>query len=469
MQKYAIIDVETTGGAARYERIIEVAIVMHDGEKVYDSFSTLLNPGRNIPWNITRITGITNEMVAHAPKFHEVARRIVEMTENAIFVAHNARFDYEFIREEFMRLGYSFSRKRLCTVQLSRKSFPGLKSYSLTSLKAHFGIMAERSHRALDDTLATVQLFERILTANEVGVGKDLKQFISDGTKLSKLPKAMTLADLEALPDRCGVYYFHNAYGDVIYVGKSIDIRKRVFEHFADVSRKSAALQDQTHSISAEITGSELGALLLESAEIKRLLPPVNKAQRARQHHSAIYSYMDHLGYRRFLIGVNSSANRSRMQVLAEYPKIASARGHLESLVRQHQLCAQLCHLEPPGTACFEYHVKKCLGACVGLEEPESYNQRAEVVKDSLYRELEGDFLVIEPGRVPEELFVVGVRDGRFVGMAQLERDWMSDDPEEVLEQLVIRYYDPEAERIIRNYILKHRPKVVKIARERAE
>jgi DNA polymerase III subunit epsilon len=467
MQKYAIIDVETTGGAAKHERITEIAIVLHDGEKVLESFTSLVNPERSIPWNITRITGITDQMVANAPKFYEIARKIVEITENAVFVAHNVRFDYEFIREEFARLGYSFSRKRLCTVVLSRKSFPGLRSYSLSNLKAHFGIFAERSHRALDDTLATVQIFERILAASEATFGSGgIKHFISEGAKLSKLPKSMTLADLEALPDATGVYYFHNSYGDVIYVGKSIDIRKRVFEHFQDVTRKSGAMQDQTHTIHAEVTGSELGALLLESAEIKRLLPPINKAQRARQHQSAIYTYLDQVGYRRFLVAPNSADNRSKMKALAEYPKVTSARGHLESLMRVNQLCAQLCHLEPPGTACFHYHIKKCAGACVGAESVDDYNDRADVVAASLYRDLEGSFLIIEPGRNREELFVAGVRNGRFVGMAHLERDWMSSDPIEVLDQLSITYHDPEAERIIRHYLLKNKPKLIPLAEE---
>jgi DNA polymerase III subunit epsilon len=464
MQKYAIIDVETTGGAAKHERITEIAIVIHDGEKVIDSFTSLVNPERTIPWNITRITGITDAMVADAPKFYEIAKKVVEITENAIFVAHNVKFDYEFIREEFHRLGYSYSRKRLCTVVMSRKMFPGLKSYSLSSLKLHFGIFAERSHRALDDTLATVQVFERILAQSEAQLGAGgIKQFISDVVKLGKLPKAMTLMELEALPDLCGVYYLHNAYGDVIYVGKSIDIRKRIFEHFADTTRKSATLQEQTHSITHEVTGSELSALLLESAEIKRILPVINRAQRARNHSSAIYTYVDQEGYIRMLVAPNNLSNRGRMRSLSEYAKVTAARAHLESIARINQLCWQMCHLEPPSVACFQFHIRKCLGACAKKESAEDYNLRAEVAVASLDRDLVGDFLVVEPGRTNDELFVAGVRNGRFVGMAHLERDLMSNDPSEVVEQLSIAYHDPEAERIIRNYLLKQKPKVIPI------
>lgn len=150
---FAIIDIETTGGTPVYERITEIAIVLHDGKRVIDTFSSLINPERNIPWNITQLTGISNEMVAEAPRFHEVARKIVEMTESAVFVAHNVQFDYGFVKAEFARLGYTYTRKTLCTVRLSRRVFPGLRSYSLSNLKLHFGILAEKSHRALDLSL----------------------------------------------------------------------------------------------------------------------------------------------------------------------------------------------------------------------------------------------------------------------------------------------------------------------------
>ncbi|MEZ4895099.1 MAG: exonuclease domain-containing protein [Saprospiraceae bacterium] len=237
---YAIIDVETTGGTARWERITEIAIVLHDGEKVVDTFSSLLNPDRSIPWNITQLTGITDEMVSEAPHFYEVARQIVEMTEDCIFVAHNVNFDYSFVREEFARLGYDYTRKQLCTVRLARKVFPGLSSYSLSNLKKHFGIKAEKSHRALDDTLATTKLFELIL-AEQDGTGS-LRQLVNQGVKEAKLPEGITLERLHAIPESCGVYYFHNKAGKVIYVGKSLNIKKRLFEHFADKTKKGERL-----------------------------------------------------------------------------------------------------------------------------------------------------------------------------------------------------------------------------------
>ncbi|HOI87387.1 MAG TPA: 3'-5' exonuclease, partial [Lentimicrobium sp.] len=160
---YAIIDVETTGGNFASERLTEIAIYLHDGEKIVDEFSTLINPEQSIPFMITRLTGITNEMVAGAPRFYEVAKKIVEMTEGATFVGHNASFDYNFIRHEFKRLGYNFRRQTLCTVRMSRKLLPGLPSYSLGNLCEMLGIRIENRHRAAGDALATVKLLELLL------------------------------------------------------------------------------------------------------------------------------------------------------------------------------------------------------------------------------------------------------------------------------------------------------------------
>jgi len=167
VKKYAIIDIETTGGMAKRDKITEIGIVIHDGEKIVDTYESLINPGRHIPPNITRITGITDDMVADAPRFYEVAKTIVEMTEGAIFVAHNVRFDYSFIKEAFNDLGYTFSKRQLDTVRLARKTFPGLKSYSLGNLIKHFGIKVNARHRALEDAIATTELLELIFAKED--------------------------------------------------------------------------------------------------------------------------------------------------------------------------------------------------------------------------------------------------------------------------------------------------------------
>ncbi|MFN0216921.1 MAG: exonuclease domain-containing protein [Saprospiraceae bacterium] len=451
---YAIIDVETTGGVARYERITEIAIVLHDGERIVDKFSTLLNPERSIPRQITQITGITDQMVANAPKFFEVAKQIVQMTEGKIFVAHNANFDYSFVREEFARLGYDFQRRQLCTVRLSRKVFPGLPSYSLSNLKAHFQIHANKIHRALDDTLATTRLFELILGEQEGQ--KNIKLLVNLGVKETRLPPNITLDRLHAVPEACGIYYFHDTNGHVIYVGKSLNIRKRFFEHFADHSPKGEKLRAGVADISWEVTGSELIALLYESAEIKRLQPPVNRAQRTRQYAAAIFTYTDLKGYRCLAFGKNTVKNAKNLALLAEYPKIENARNSLQSLVYQYELCHRLAHLDNSEEACFHYKIKKCLGACIGEEPPEDYNERAENAIAKISRRLSGNFFFVDKGRNENEVAVVGVQEGRYLGFGYVSTENGDQSVEYLLECLSTSFPDPDAGRIILGYIEKH-------------
>lgn len=452
MYKYAIIDVETTGGVARYERITEIAIVVHDGNAIVEQFATLLNPERSIPWNITQLTGISDEMVADAPKFYEVAKKIVELTEDAVFVAHNVSFDYHFVREEFARLGYTFTRKQLCTVRMARAAFPGLPSYSLSNLKRHFGIIAERSHRALDDTLATVSIFERIL-ASQQGAGS-VNKSLREAVKASKLPSGITLERLQAVPEACGVYYLHDANGDVLYVGKSLNIRKRLFEHFADQTPKGEKLRAGVCDIGFDITGSEMVALLLESAEIKRLQPPVNRAQRRRQFNGAIYTYTDEAGYIRLAVGKKSTRNTQKLQEIADYPKVDSARAHLLSLVRQFELCYRLCHLDASERACFHYGIKQCKGACIGVEAPDTYNERVEAAFGQLRKRLSGSFLLVDQGRSADELAIAGVQDGKYLGFCFKNQELGAMlSVEAVLEDLKTPYPDPDADRIIQSFL----------------
>jgi len=203
---YAIIDIETTGGSAHREKITEVAIVVFDGEKIIREYETLINPERSIPTFITQLTGITNEMVREAPKFYEVAKDIVEITEDTVFVAHNVRFDYSFIQEEFKRLGYNYSRKKLCTVRMSRTAFPGLRSYSLGKLIKHFDIEVQDRHRAMADVRATLELFKKIQKANDSDAGNDF--FIKNSMRNINLPELITHEQVLDLPEATGVYYF---------------------------------------------------------------------------------------------------------------------------------------------------------------------------------------------------------------------------------------------------------------------
>jgi DNA polymerase-3 subunit epsilon len=278
---YAIIDIETTGLNHKAGKITEIAVFVHDGNKITDEFSTLINPERNIPYAITSITGITNEMVSDAPKFYEIAKRIVELTENKIFVAHNANFDYRFICEEFMQLGYKFRRELLCTVKMSRKILPGKASYNLDSLCSCLNIKIKNRHRAAGDAIATVKLLEILLAQNANQSGEFLQ-----GARLSKqdINKALDVAIINNLTNETGVYYFYNEKGDVIYVGKGNDIYHSVLTHFNKAKTKKAlTLKSQIADIDYEVTGSELISCIAESENIGKINPCFNHSDRLIQ------------------------------------------------------------------------------------------------------------------------------------------------------------------------------------------
>lgn len=279
MKKYSIIDIETTGGSRNNHKITEIAIINLDGDKVVETFSTLINPEKRIPLNITYLTGITNEMVEHSPKFYEVAKKIVQMTEGRIFVAHNVFFDYNFIKHEFSELGFQFKREKLCTVRLGRKYLPGHKSYSLGKLCADLEIEIENRHRAMGDAMATVILFKKILSKV---VDSD---FIGDEAKKIPLPPYLERNHFDQLPEKTGVYYFFNEKDELLYVGKSKNIKKRVAQHFRpDIKRKKdILLKNSIAKIEYKLLGHELAALLFECQQIKEKWPPFNTSLKSKK------------------------------------------------------------------------------------------------------------------------------------------------------------------------------------------
>ena len=459
-QRFAIIDVETTGGQAGRDKITEIAIVLHDGEKILDTFETLINPECSIPPFISHLTGITDDMVAGAPRFYEVARRVVELTEDAIFVAHNARFDYNFIREEFRRLGYVYTRKTLCTVQLSRKSFPGLPSYSLGNLIRHFGIQVDQRHRALADTLATTDIFSRILLSQN-GQGQ-LDKYLKLGIKESLLPSTFGIDKIRALPEECGVYYFHNRDGDVIYVGKSLNIQKRISSHFQDKTQKAGLLQQHAHEVTYELTGSELIALLLESHEIKRLRPMINRAQRNTAFPYGVFAYESAEGYLCFTPAKTNAKLVREKRLLAEYPHLESAQSHLQAMVERYQLCEKRCGLDGGAGPCFPYQLGVCLGACAGAESPEEYNLRAEEAQTALSKVLEGSFVVLDAGRAPDEFSAAVVENGRLYGWGWVSHEDRAHDLDDWKSLVKRAEGNAEENRLVRRFLSNKNIRIVR-------
>ncbi len=273
MDRYAIIDIETTGGHRQDHKITEIAIICVDGREVVSEWSSLINPERPIPWSITKLTGITNQMVAEAPYFYSVAKKIIELTEERIFVAHNVFFDYRFLQKEFSELGFSFQRQTLCTVRQSRSAFPGLASYSLKNLCQHFQIPREFEHRALDDAKACWVVLQKILKANP-------DETVLNISKV--LPANLQNTDIEKIPCRPGVYFFYTEKNHLLYIGKAKNLKARVLQHFQTVGKSKRDLElrkklDHIHFIEA---GSEFAASLLEMQFIKTMKPSLNRAGR---------------------------------------------------------------------------------------------------------------------------------------------------------------------------------------------
>lgn len=464
-KRYAIVDLETTGGQAEKDRITEIAIAVHDGEKVIDTFESLINPERQIPYNITQITGITQEMVEEAPKFYEVAKKVVEMTDGCVFVAHNVRFDYNFLRAEFRRLGYTYTKRLLCTVRLSRQSFPWIGRYSLGHLIKYFKIEVNDRHRAMADVMATVNVFERILDMEEHGEAID--KMVNLGVKESRLPANISLQKLHDLPEETGVYYFHDKAGDIIYVGKSINIKSRIMQHFADQTPKGEKIAKNVHEISYEITGSELIALLLESNEIKTLHPKINRAQRARSFPYIIYMHENEDGYLCIDFAKVNKKQKKDFNVLREYPNLNAAKGGINRILEKYELCQRYCHVDHVSSPCFYYHIHKCRGACIHEESVEDYNARVLEAIETLRIDFTEDFLVYDKGRNPKEKSVVLVEGGEYKGHGFV------DIPEEGITEYeareAIREYphNPEVAKIIQLFLTKKKvEKIVRIKRE---
>lgn len=405
---YAIVDIETNGGSLRNSKITEIAIYLHDGEKVIDEFVTLIDPECHIPEYITQLTGISNDMVVDAPKFYEVAKQIVEITKDAIFVAHSVNFDYSIIRSEFRKLGYDFKREKLCTVKLSRKLIPLQPSYSLGNLCENLGIEINGRHRAGGDALATVELFEMLLEldGNKITFGN-----ITPGGPQFDNPN-ISAEQIEMLPQEAGVYYFFNTNRELIYVGKSKNIRKRVMSHMLNSqTKKGLAMRKEIADIDFEVTGSELVALLKESDEIKKKKPFFNSAQKRTYFQYGLFTDQQIDGF----IRLELRKIKESSLPLTSYASRKEGIEHLYWLNEQYNLCLTMTGLNKSSGACFHYKIKQCNGACIGKEEAEDYNERVMEALNTFRFKVQNVF-VVDQGRSINEKAVVQVKNGRYTG-----------------------------------------------------
>lgn len=451
---YVIVDIETTGGKYNEEGITEIAIYKFDGHQVVDQFISLVNPEREIQPFVVNLTGINSNMLRTAPKFYEVAKRIVEITDDCILVAHNAQFDYRILRTEFKRLGFGFKRKTLCTVELAKKLIPGQDSYSLGKLARALGIPVSDRHRASGDALATIKLFKMLLS-------KDLEKFIvQDAIRVE--PKHQMEPNLKQiineLPNTTGIYYIHNDNGDIIYIGKSKNIKNRISQHFTSTASKSKKLQRQVAAVTYERTGSELVALLKESEEIKRNKPLFNRALRRNLFTHALYSFIDDNGY----INLQIDKADGRKKPITTFTNRQSAKSFLFNVVEEFNLCQKLVGLYPSKTSCFNHTIKQCNGACIQDEIDTEYNSRVKllITKHSYDNQ---NMVVIDRGRDIEERSAILIENGIFKGLGYFNLNYQINNIEVLRSVITPMENNRDAQHIIQNYI--RRNKKLKIVR----
>ena len=446
-RKYAIIDLETTGGMYLRDKIIEIAIIVTDGKEILSEFQSLIHPERSIPSHITGITGIDDSMVRDAPKFYEVAKTVVEMTDGCVFVAHNVNFDYNFIKEEFKSLGYAFNKKKLCTVKLTRSAVPGLRSYGLDSLVEHFDIVVESRHRAYDDTLATYKIFKLI---NEDLIDDyHLQKMINLGLDASVLPKGMDIEEVHETPETPGVYYLSNKHERVLYVGKAKNIKKRVFQHFRKISTKSNNIYNYVDKLHFEETGNELTALLLELYEIKRLSPEFNKAMKRQNYAYALYLHPNYkAGKHAFIINKNNKANDFKYEKIKLFSSKSSAEGFIQKEIIESEYCARLFKSRSQEFGCL------CEGNCQEFFDPEQ--EQIERMIAHAKNEFDQDFVILLNGRASDEFAFAMIHEKRFWGFGYISKDEVVTSREQWNDHISFQFWYPEANGIVKNYIAKN-------------
>ena len=439
------IDVETTGLSPDRDRVIEIGALRMQNGRIVKKFSSLINPEASLPPEITLLTGITSDELESAPTFSRIAKDLAKLLDGAVFVAHNARFDYSFIRAEFARLDRSFSAKQLCTAKLSRRLFPRFKRHNLDSIIERFGFECEVRHRAFSDAKVLADFWKLLSKQLSAEV---LAEAVLSVTKSSALPSAITRDMVDKLPESPGVYLFYGSDGTPLYIGKSINIKDRVRSHFYDYahSGKEAKIFQTIRSIETRKTSGELGALLLESQLIKEYQPLYNRMLRKPSELIAVYKHQTPDGY--FTINPKelSSISPDDIQgILAIYRTKGHMKKSLVDLCYEHALCQKLMGLEKTNGRCFGSQIETCHGACVGNEPAFKYNLRfTEAFHKTHIRQwpFKGPIGITEGGKLHV------VHNWCYLGMIGGEYDLESVMNEEAV-------FDYDTYKILSSYLLK--------------
>lgn len=456
---YAIVDIETTGGYAAAHGITEISILVFDGNKIVEKFESLVNPCQPIPRYIEAFTGINDEMVAGAPTFEEISEQVYRVLQDKIFVAHNVNFDYSFIKAGLHAAGYTFNTSKLCTVRLSRKIFPGFPSYSLSNLCESLQIKINNRHRAGGDADATVKVFQKLLA-------HDKEQYIQKSllrnSKESMLPPNVPKEQFEKLPSLAGIYYFHDAKGKIIYVGKARNIRNRIISHFSSgfESRQKQNFIRHTYSISFKTCATELMACILESTEIKKHWPAFNYSQKRREDQYGIFSFEDQNGYLRLAI----EKNKKQLSPFYSFQYLVDGHAVMRKLIKEFQLCPKLCFMQTSNEPCSGITEDICFGACERKEKPAPYNKRVLKAVESLAAQ--PSFAIIEKGLSEEEQSCILVWNGKFYGMGYLPSGVSITEPGQLKEYITPYKENSLIRNLIKGYAAKFPSKVIAFSSE---
>jgi DNA polymerase-3 subunit epsilon len=450
-QEYAIVDIETTGGNASHSRITEIAIIIHDGTSIIDRWETLVNPQQEIPPSIFALTGINNEMVRATPIFDFISEKVLEMLTDRIFVAHNVNFDYSFVRHELEQSGFKWTARKLCTVRAARKIKPGLRSYSLGTLCNSLNIPLINQHRAGGDADATAVLFTQLLESDHEGY---IPKMIKNTAQDQRLPPHLPPKDFEQLPEKPGVYYFHNQERKVVYVGKAINIKKRVTSHFSGHSitpQRQNFLRD-IHAISFEVCATEFMALLLECAEIKKLWPVYNRALKRFDPKYGLYEYEARSGYKYLAIG-----KLVKFQSCIEsFNSLYDGINCLRSLAEQFAIDNRFCNYGTTNEG--ELFQKLEVN---DLPEVNKHNEQIEKALDFLVNN-RPSFAIIDKGRTKDERSCIWIENGHFYGMGYVNAEAGFTEPSDLKDYVTPYRSNNYIMQLIYSYAEKYPGKIVK-------
>ncbi len=382
-QPAVFVDIETNGKVGAEGKIIEIGVLRVEDGVIVEEFQSLINPNERIPFWIERLTGISNGDLVGAPYFDEVAQTLKRLFDGALFVAHNVRFDYSFLRSHFKALGFDYKPKLFCTVRMSRALYPEHRGHSLEKIIARHNLHTINRHRAFDDAKVMYEFVQ--LAIAEKGTAVFLAN-VALQLRTKTLPPHVDETLIAALPEKPGVYIFRDESGSPLYVGKSVNIRDRVRSHFTQNTTivKEMKLSQRSYSIDHIETDTEIEALLLESAKVKELQPLLNRRLRRVAKQSVLMSHTTELGYTGITIeskDLNELTDTDNMYGV--FTSRMKAKSALENIVRSYQLCTKLVSLEKTSGACFRYQLGLCKGACIGKESPDAYNARVQIALSS--------------------------------------------------------------------------------------